>query len=148
MWQGGESVLTWWSIRPEVKTQPNLMMAIAGATGVSSGSAITIPSLLMPDVIGSKDIASLTDLELSGEEQLAGIATYRISGTRPSRQIDKPQQSRLTFWVDIENLLVLQTFSAHQFEDFKAENTIAYRPRMNVTVSPGSLAFEFEKRDN
>src|SRR5437660_3207129 len=48
VWANGEAVQTWWDVSPGVEQQESLEMALAGATGVSGGSAHTIPALLMP----------------------------------------------------------------------------------------------------
>lgn len=142
VWQSGESVLTWWSIQPGVEAQPNLMLAIAGATGVSSGSAIAISNLLMPDTIQCNGILSLTDLEIMGKETIGDAPTYKIQGNRRWQgREDKSHQSKLTIWIDIQTLLILQTFTTRQHEDFETETTTTYRPQINVIVPSDKLAF-------
>src|SRR5258708_2518928 len=47
----GSVVQTWWDIRPGIEQVESLSRALAGATGVSSSSAHTIPALLMPDQV-------------------------------------------------------------------------------------------------
>ncbi len=47
--------------------QEHLSAAIAGATGVSSGSAHTIPRLLMPDLVAGRSLAEFTSIELVKE---------------------------------------------------------------------------------
>src|SRR5438128_3110913 len=51
VWRHDDSVKTWWSVKPGVMTDRPFPLALAGATGVSGGSAHTIPQLLMPDLI-------------------------------------------------------------------------------------------------
>src|SRR5262249_47398083 len=49
VWAHGAEVRTWWDVRPGVEEAKSLGMALAGATGVSGGSAHTVPALLLPD---------------------------------------------------------------------------------------------------
>lgn len=142
VWQGGESVQTWWSVQPDREPQPNLMRAIAGATGVSGGSAVTVPSLLMPDTIKRSGILSLADLEATGEETLENATAHKIEGNRrPYERDGKVYQSKLTIWINTQTFLLLKTFNRRQFEDFETESTTTYRPQMNITVPPDKLAF-------
>jgi len=54
IWCKGHEVLTWWSIDPGTKREQSLALAVASATGVSSGSAHTIPALLLPNDISGR----------------------------------------------------------------------------------------------
>lgn len=42
---------TWWSKSPETDERSSLGLALAGATGVSGGSASRVPRLLMPEIV-------------------------------------------------------------------------------------------------
>src|ERR1700709_667768 len=44
-----DAVKSWWSLDPGVKNPENLTAALVEAAGVSNGSSVTIPSLLMPE---------------------------------------------------------------------------------------------------
>ena len=133
VWRRAEAVKTWWSIDPGVKTAKDLSMAIAGATGVSSGTAMAIPSLLLPELVG-KRFATLRELQLAGEETVDGSDAYRIEGKdfggRP-----------LTLWIDKDSLLIVKTFQRVKFDRFETETTTTYKPRVNVAVAEESLAF-------
>ncbi len=48
VWRNGQEVETWWDVRPGFAKPESLNMALAGATGVSGGSAHRIPALLLP----------------------------------------------------------------------------------------------------
>ena len=73
-------------------------LGIAGATGVSGGSAHTIPTLLLPDQIGGRSMASLTDLtrlpDEAVDEALGQIGQlrrlgigHRPQGIQPAQQV-------------------------------------------------------------
>ena len=49
IWSKGKDVQTWWDLQPGIQKPESLQLAVAGATGVSSGSAARIPAMLMPD---------------------------------------------------------------------------------------------------
>jgi len=50
IWSDGLKVFSRHSSKGELEEEPDLSMAIAGATGVSQGTAHTVPTLLMPDL--------------------------------------------------------------------------------------------------
>ena len=133
VWKGKDAVKKWWSIDPGARSPESLSMAIAGATGVSSGAAMAIPSLLLPDLMG-KRYAMLTGLELLGEEQVDGSGAYKIEGKDTGGRT-------LTLWIDKDSLLIVKTFERKKFERFEAETTTIYKPQVNVEVAEESLAF-------
>src|SRR4030095_11989638 len=77
--QVGFDVQSWWTIRPQVMRFETLNEAIAGAVGVSGGSAAHVPHMLMPEMGGSR-FRFLRDLKLLGEEVLNGKTAYKIEG--------------------------------------------------------------------
>lgn len=112
IWHDGKHAYGYYAFEPEkVETKENLSMAIAGATGVSLGSAHNVPALLMPEVVGF----SLTDLEsvtLSGRESFEGEDCYVLKGKHPSGDIYE-------FWVSKSDYLVrkLREPSTDGFEE-------------------------------
>ncbi len=61
-----------------VKPQESLFMAVAGATGVSKGSALTVFNMLMPEM-GAVSVTSMQNMELS-ETRFEGVLCYLIRG--------------------------------------------------------------------
>lgn len=133
VWKDAESVKTWWSIRPGVESPETLSRALAGATGVSSGSANTIPTLLMPEMKMGSSIKSLSGLKLVGEEEVNGSKAYKIEGT------DLRNRS-VTLWLDEASFLIVKTFRTASFPKFETETTTTYKPQVNVSAD-GKLAF-------
>src|ERR1041384_6459162 len=70
VWAQSNEVLTWWDIDPGTKKHPSLDDGLAGATGVSSGAAHTIPVLLLPNDITGRKLTDLTDLVRLSDEML------------------------------------------------------------------------------
>lgn len=133
IWKDAESVKTWWSIRPGVENPPNLSFAVAGATGVSSGSAVTVPALLMPEITSGNRIKTLSDLKLIGNEVINGRKAHKIEGT-------DFRKNNVTLWVDSESMLIVKIFQKTIFDTFETETTTTYRPQVNVSAQ-GKLAF-------
>ncbi|HLX22657.1 MAG TPA: hypothetical protein VKR38_04855, partial [Usitatibacter sp.] len=63
---------------PRLEICESLELAIAGATGISSGSAYTISQLLMPKPDGS--LAALEELSVAESESVDGVTCNVISG--------------------------------------------------------------------
>src|SRR5262245_59747489 len=61
LWADGSEVRTWWDVRGRVERPESLHLALAAATGVSGGSAHTIPALLAPDNVGGRRLTQLAD---------------------------------------------------------------------------------------
>jgi outer membrane lipoprotein-sorting protein len=134
VWRDESSIKSWWSIKPETRNFELLSLAIAAATGVSGGSAINVPSMLMSDLGDFHRIQSLSQLKLAGEEEVAGKPAFKIEGR------DR-QNKLLTIWIDKDRFLILKIHETRKLERFEAEQTTNYRPQINASISPKQLAF-------
>jgi outer membrane lipoprotein-sorting protein len=141
VWRSAEAVKTWWSIDPGVKATEDLPMALAGATGVSGGSAAAVPSLLLPELAGMR-YETLKELRLDGEEKVNGYDAYKIMG-KDWRGED------LILWVDKESLLIVQIYEEAKFPSFETKTTRIYKPQVNVEIAREKLQFNApEKMEN
>lgn len=116
---------TWWYINPGVEEEESLGMAIAGATGVSSGSAHTVAVLLMEETIGGNsmsDMKSLTRLPDAGYE---GSLCYRVTGE--TRGGANP-----TLWIDKNTFLLRRIDWSREFAEFRTNTITTYAPEVNV----------------
>jgi hypothetical protein len=120
-----------------IHKEESLGMAIAGATGISGGSAYTIPSLLdVKGIIGWKN--KLTDFHqvLRIEDGvLDGKSYYRINAVYRGKE-DKNQtktKSRI-IWINKTTYLVHRIDSEHQFPDFRTETSTIYKPFVDVHI--------------
>lgn len=144
------NVRTWWDLTPGVKRERSLGLALAGATGISGGSAFTIPNLLMPTEIHGW---SLTDLKF-----LRRISDARVDGRRCIRLVGMQvlslagharaasQQRPTTLWVDAESFLVRRIDSGSDFGDFRTETTVTYEPQVNIAIDHADLEFNAPSR--
>ena len=84
IWSDGTKVFSFYSIEPErIETKDDTSLAVAGATGVSRGSAHTIPGLLMSEV-GGFSVTELAKLSLKRTEVFEGEECYVVEGYHPN----------------------------------------------------------------
>jgi outer membrane lipoprotein-sorting protein len=134
VWRDETAIKSWWTIRPETRTFETLSPALAGATGVSGGSAIYVPSMLMGDLQDTHRIQSMTQLNLEGKEKLGERTAYRIEGRDWRNNL-------LTIWIDKESFLLLKIHEKHKLKLVESESTTTYKPQINLNISPDKLAF-------
>jgi len=122
-----------WQMHDEPASEPQstqtLELAVAGATGVSGGAALTVANLLMPE-IQAHSIRELKRLHLLGIEQVEGIPCYHITGSGVLGDHD--------IWVSTDDLLIRKL-------RFLILNTPHEEIRRNVKVGvslpPGTFSF-------
>jgi hypothetical protein len=161
VWADTEDVRTWWDIRPGVVQPPSLSLGLAGATGVSGGSAHTVPALLMPDSIGGRRLTDLTQLRRLEDAKLDGVDCFRIQGSmhieidpgelERRRQLtlrvtgrDLPNSIRgpETLWIDRTTFLLRRIDKQTQFDDFRTESTTTYEPTLDFAIADNRLEFD------
>jgi hypothetical protein len=76
----------------------SVRLAMAGATGVSSGSAHTIGRLLLPEVHGTS-MLDLLDPRFNADAEIDGKVCYSISAQHP-------KSNEREVWVEKESLLL------------------------------------------
>jgi hypothetical protein len=134
VWQQGLDVYTWWDIKPGQQTLSSLDLGLAGATGVSGGSAHTVPSLLLPGVVSGRSLRELTDITRL-EDAACGTATCaQVEGLYG-------KQTR-TLWIELDTFLLRRIDEATTFPSFRTERTTTYSPTVNEVIPPEILAFD------
>mgnify|MGYP001096355021 CR=1 FL=1 len=123
----------WWTIQPEIKVD-SLETSIGGAAGVSGGSSLTIPALLMPDAIKGNILAMLKDLKPAVEEVVDGVACVKIEGNFAGIY----QQ---TIWIDKKTALVRKLYHTFKIPNATVQQTTTYKPRINVDIAPKEFEF-------
>jgi outer membrane lipoprotein-sorting protein len=129
IWAKGGEVRRWWYIKPDVEKLPSLDLGIAGATGVSSGAAHTIPSLLLPDQIGGAKLSAMIDLTRLLDESLDGTPCFKLHGKYGFG--NQPT----TLWLEKATFLVRRI--AEQSGSNK--RTTDYRPEVNKEIPAKEL---------
>lgn len=133
VWRRGDDVRSWWDLKPGIERQESLSLGLAGATGVSGGSAHTIPALLLPDEVGGRLITEIVDAERIEDETIGEAACIRIRG----RFGDSPT----TLWIDSETFLLRKILEVTIFDTFGTETTTTYTPVIDDEIPDGHLAF-------
>ncbi len=133
VWQDGDEVRTWWDLNSRSEREDSLGLALAGATGVSSGAAHTIPSLLMPNEIGGRLLTDLEAARLADNKLLDGHACHTIEALYAGDPI--------TIWIDEQTFLVRRIDSTSVFDGFTTTETTVYVPVINQEVAPELLKF-------
>jgi hypothetical protein len=129
-----EPFKSWWTIQPKVEVHQELISALAGATGVSGGSALTIPALLAPKAIDAQRALDLEAPKLIGTEVHEGRACHVISG--------KKMGDETVLWIDVEQKVLRKMTSKSTFDDFRTEDTVVYSPKLEPTFADNDFAFE------
>ncbi|UCG32133.1 MAG: DUF2092 domain-containing protein, partial [Phycisphaerales bacterium] len=136
VWASGDEVQTWWTVENEIKNQPSLSLALAGATGVSAGSAHTVPRLLLPDDVDGWCTTKLIDVKLIGEGKVGENECYRIEGKHP--RVSRPR----TLWIGREDYILRRIDEQKDIQDFRSETTTTYEPVINAEVTDEMLKFD------
>jgi hypothetical protein len=148
VWKNGDDVKSWWTIKPKIKRHENLGSAIAGATGVSGGTAYTIPSVLMKEAAwkGGTWTSPVSTYRISDgvERDVACFRIQRLTSTQAEKRggIETPATTgKVTYWVSKDEFLLLRIDNETDFGSFLTKGTIQYFPTINSPVP--DTAFEF-----
>jgi outer membrane lipoprotein-sorting protein len=134
IWAKGSEVLKW-EIKPGVQKLTSLEIGIAGATGVSGGSAHTIPALLLPDQIGGNKLSAMTDLMRLPDETVDGTSCFKLKG-----KFSDFKQPR-TLWFEKATFLLRRIVEQLDL----AKQTTDYRPEVDKDISAKELEFNAPK---
>jgi outer membrane lipoprotein-sorting protein len=138
VWRKGKKVRSWWSFTSG-QTYNSLGMAVAGATGVSGGSAHTIPSLLMKSEIGGRLVTDLKNAKHVGDEMIGGSDCFRVDGT----YVLGP----MSLWVDKKLFVIRKAISQGTVGSVTYETTTTYEPEINSVVAAKMLDFNPPKQN-
>lgn len=135
VWQQGQNVKTWWDNESHVREEPSLNLAVAGATGVSGGSAFNIPSLLLPTEIRGHGFRELKQIVRLKDTECDETRCFLIRGRDSIDDI-------VTLWIDSTNLLIRRIHSGHDFGIFSTEEDTTYiNPAIDRPIPDQMLAF-------
>lgn len=133
----GPRTTTWRKVHHEEPTErvdSSLSMAIAGATGVSSGSAYTIATLLMPTLWGREDSSAsvlvMSSPRLLADETIDRVSCRHLSGL--SRHGDP-----VDLWIGIDDHLVRRLDTTDG--GFHSSET-RHDVRINASIAPAVFA--------
>jgi outer membrane lipoprotein-sorting protein len=134
VWQHGPDVRKWWDVEPTVETLPSLETGLAGATGVSGGSAHTVPRLLLPSSVTGRSLGDMTEVKRLSDAECGGDTCARVVGIYAG--------SQRTLWISLRSFLLRRVEWKTTFPDFRTESTITYEPVADEPIPAESLAFD------
>jgi outer membrane lipoprotein-sorting protein len=132
IWSDGKSARSWWTITPEVREAESLGLAVAGATGVSHGSAHTVSRLLMPREIGGWALTEMTGTKLLKDDKIGNEACARVRGRNV---VGEP----VTVWISRRTNMILKIVEVG--EGLGTLSTTVYKPELNATIPEGTFIF-------
>jgi len=132
--QSGNAVQTYWTLNNRLEQDLEIDMALAGAHGVSGGTASTLAELLgvLEDGIG---LANLRDLQLVEEKKVQGVLCQGIHG------FDR-ECNPTTLWIGKDDLLLRRIEGGSVLPGFSTEETTDYEPEANIELAADDLAFD------
>jgi hypothetical protein len=160
---------SWWTIDTEAEEPESLAMAIAGATGVSSGSAYRVPHLLLPDLDEDDEgqrrppsPARLLDVpearrlncvvlasprHADDDEQLwIDQSTWLIRRVvEPRRKLEPPSAEDLEglreFDPGLADRMIRDLAETWQLEPTDVESVTTYEPQIDTAIPQAELRF-------
>jgi outer membrane lipoprotein-sorting protein len=127
VWNDGKQTYSYYSWDdPAVEKKEGIGLGIAGATGISRGSAHTIPSLLMEDV-GGFLLTEMTNLSIVGEENFEGEDCYIVRGYHPFK-------FPIDVWISKRDFLLRKAKEPKDGSSYKVE--IHRDVKLNGKISP------------
>jgi len=147
VWSDGTEVRSWWDAKPGVRNPGSLQAALSPAAGISGGSSVRIPGLLMPETLGDGPPLVMPERIDDGTDR--GVACYRIAGKGRKTPYTLSMGARVltvkdeavTLWIDRATLLLRKVEETRTFDTYTSESTTTLAPEMNIEIPAGQLAF-------
>lgn len=138
MWTSNDQVYTWWTVEPKVKKEESISLAIAGATGISSGSAHTVPRLLLPNKVSGWVLTNLQNPSLMLTETVDSRVCYKIDSHDRGRMV--------SVWIDKQNHLIRKIVETTP--DIDVISTTIYKPKLNKDIPVKAFESGLPKSSN
>ena len=132
IYRKAKDVQTYWNVDKDLKLE-SIDRAVAAATGVSGGSAMIIPAMLIPNEIKWRRAIRFHKPERIGDDIFDEVDCFRIH--------DIILVSPVTFWIEKKTFLLRKIFREQEFEDFRTQQTTTYKPILNGKVMDNMLEF-------
>lgn len=147
VWSDGTDVRSWWDAKPGVRDPGSLESALVPAAGISGGSSVRVPGLLMAEALGQGPL--LVALERIGDGTDRDVVCFRVRGKGRTTPYTLSMGARLltvkdesvTVWIDRTSFLIRKVEETRTFETYASEGTTTYSPEVNVDIPAAQLAF-------
>lgn len=147
VWTDGTDVRSWWDAKPGVRNAGTLQDALGVAAGISGGSSVRVPALLMPGSVGEGPAVIAAERIQDGADR--GVSCFRIKGKgqrtpytlKMGAQTLTVQDESITLWIDRATLLLRKVQDNKTFDTYTSESVTTYAPEVDVEIPPEQLAF-------
>lgn len=119
-------------------TGKSLGEALSAATGVSRGSAHTVPVLLLPQEVLGTRLTDLKDAQREEDKSLGNQECFVITGKYVGRGQEIPQ----TVWVTKKTFLLRRVERSFDLNGCRSEQVATYEPLANVDIPESTLVFD------
>ena len=133
IWRNGTDIKTWWEFAPEVESPDSLSLALAGLTGVSDGSAHTIPKLLLPTEVRGRMLTELKNAKRGDDKVFDNHNCFSIDA--------KYAGSPISIWIDQKTFLVRRIDQTTEFGGYKFGSLTTYNPVIDEHVPAELLKY-------
>jgi hypothetical protein len=132
VWRHGAALRSW-SHHDGFKKPESLDSALSALAGVSGGSSVAVPRLLLGDAAHGPPLMDMTDLVRLENAELNGAHCYCLRG--------REAIGTTTVWIDQTSHLLLRMVRDVDFNGQKAEFTITFDPVIDQPIPADLLAF-------
>lgn len=147
VWTDGDEVHSWWDAKPGVRNAGTLQDGLRIAAGVSGGSSVRIPGLLLPRSVGEGPLIIAAERIQDGSDR--GVPCFRIRGKSQKTpytltmgaQVLTVQDESITLWIDRATLLLRKVEDKKTFDTYNSESITTYKPEIDVEIPPEQLTF-------
>lgn len=132
IWRKGKQVAAWWNLKPKLVEAPSSFnRAIMAASGVSLGTASTIPALLFSkNEIKRPRLTDMTDVTQLADAELGNVDCYRVKGSIGVLNT--------VAWIDKETFIVRKV---ERVTDRGAKIVATYNPVVNAKIPDTALEY-------
>ncbi len=147
VWTDGAVVRSWYDAQPGVRNAGTLQEALRGAAGISGGSSVRVPGLLLPGSIGEgPPIIAAERIQDSSDR---GVPCFRIRGKSQrtpytltmGAQTLTVQDESITLWIDRATLLLRKVEDKKTLSTYNSESITTYIPEIDIEIPPEQLTF-------
>ncbi len=147
VWTDGSEVRSWWDAKPGVRHPASLQEALEIAAGISGGSSVRVPGMLLPRTVGVG--APLLGADRIDDGVDRGVTCFRVTGKSRKTPYQLSvggrtltvQAEKVTLWIDRSTLLLRKVEENRTFDTYRSESTTTYTPELNVEIPSDELAF-------
>ena len=146
IWMDGRAVKTWWDVRPGVQTPESLHFALGAAAGVTESTSVTIPPLLLSELLKRPNALSNGPghLALLDDEAIGAHARRRLRRRFEAVNFQTQKNFEVvdTFWIDAKTFAIRRVVKEMEIGEGRSVGTLDLEPEFDVEIPASALAFD------